>query len=171
MSKYWLLGGLSALLILGAGCSKASPASPVDNSKPLDAPPGIPAEEFNKPATLPAPAPAPEPALENKVEVEAKADVSVKTPGVKVVTVDGSNFAFAPAEIRVKKGVTVKVVFKSTDGFHDFSVDGYSVATSRVSSGGTASVEFVADKVGTFEYFCSVGSHRQMGMKGNLIVE
>ena len=31
--------------------------------------------------------------------------------------------------------------------------------------------EFTADKVGSFEYYCSVGSHRSMGMKGVLKVE
>lgn len=169
MSKYLLVSAVS-VLILGLGCTSRQKAS-VDNTKPLDAPPGIPSEELNKQVTLPAPTPAPTSESESRVGVEVKAEVSIKPPEVKVVTVDGSSFAFAPAEIRVKNGDTVKVVFKSTDGFHDFSVDGYSIATSRVSSGGTASVEFVADKVGTFEYYCSVGSHRQMGMKGNLIVE
>jgi plastocyanin len=29
----------------------------------------------------------------------------------------------------------------------------------------------VADKKGTFEYYCSVGQHRALGMKGKLVVE
>jgi plastocyanin len=32
-------------------------------------------------------------------------------------------------------------------------------------------IEFVANKKGKFEYYCSVGEHRAMGMKGNLVVE
>lgn len=156
MSKYLLLSALSVLL-LGAGCSRVAPQ--VDNTKPLDAPPGISGEEINKQATLPS------------VEVDAKAGVSIKPPEVKVVSIDGSSFAFAPAEIRVKKGDTVKIVFKNIDGFHDLTIGGYNVGTSRVGTGGTGMVEFVADNIGTFEYYCSVGSHRELGMKGNLIVE
>jgi nitrite reductase (NO-forming) len=40
-----------------------------------------------------------------------------------------------------------------------------------VNGGETTSVEFVADKTGTFEYYCSVGAHRAMGMTGSLVVE
>jgi uncharacterized cupredoxin-like copper-binding protein len=32
-------------------------------------------------------------------------------------------------------------------------------------------VQFVADKTGTFEFYCSVGNHRQMGMVGTLVVQ
>jgi len=43
--------------------------------------------------------------------------------------------------------------------------------TDKVQAPGTTSVEFVADQEGAFEYYCSVGNHRQQGMKGTLIVE
>lgn len=170
MSKYWLVGAVSVLL-LGWGCT--SQKASVNNTKPLDAPPGIPGEEINNPVTLPSPAPAPAPAPEpeNKVEVKANAEVSITPPEVKVFNVEGSSFAFSPGEIRVKKGDTVKIVFKNIDGFHDLTIGGYNVGTSRVGTGGTGMVEFVADKTGTFEYYCSVGSHRDLGMMGKLTVE
>ena len=41
----------------------------------------------------------------------------------------------------------------------------------RKATGQIDEVEFVVDKAGTFEYYCSVGNHRQMGMVGKLIVE
>jgi len=90
-----------------------------------------------------------------------------------VVTVElsGHNFAFSQNEIRVKKGDRVKIVFSSTDGFHDWVIDEFSASTERVNTGGNTGVEFVADKAGSFEYYCSVGSHRQLGMVGTLIVE
>lgn len=93
------------------------------------------------------------------------------TSAVKTFNVSGSNFNFSVTEMRVKKGDRVKVVFKSVDGFHDWIVDEFNAKTSRVQTSQTAEVEFVADKIGTFEYYCSVGSHRASGMKGNLIVE
>lgn len=89
----------------------------------------------------------------------------------QVFKIIGENFKFSQNEIRVKKGDRVKINFESTGGFHDWMVAEFNAKTSRVNTGGKASVEFVADKTGEFEYYCSVGQHRQMGMKGKLIVE
>ena len=90
---------------------------------------------------------------------------------MKEVTVVGNNFSFAPAVIKVKKGDTVKVTFTNSGGFHDFKIDEFGVATKKINDGASEVVTFVADKAGSFEYYCSVGTHRQMGMKGTLIVE
>ena len=57
------------------------------------------------------------------------------------------------------------------EGFHDLVIYGFQVRTPRITAGQTATVDFVAEKSGTFEYYCSVGSHRQMGMRGNPMVE
>jgi plastocyanin len=90
---------------------------------------------------------------------------------VKSFTVEGSNFKFNPSEIRVKEGDRVRIIFKNTGGFHDWVVDEFGAATKQGNAPAEETIEFVANKKGTFEYYCSVGSHRQMGMKGNLIVE
>jgi plastocyanin len=90
----------------------------------------------------------------------------------KIFTVTASPFKFDPAEIRVKKGDEVKIIFKNAGGMHDWVVDEFEGAhTKQIKSGETDTITFVADKAGTFEYYCSVGNHRQMGMKGDLIVE
>lgn len=99
---------------------------------------------------------------------------NVTAPAGAHVTVDitGTDFAYDKKQIKVKKGDTVTVNFKSDEGFHDFVIDELNVATERVDEGeGVTSVTFVADKTGTFQYYCSVMSHRQMGMVGYLIVE
>ena len=88
----------------------------------------------------------------------------------KVFTVTGSNFKFEPASLTVKKGDKVKIVFKNTGGFHDFKIDEFKVATKQIQGGSEETVEFIANKAGSFEYYCSVGKHRQMGMKGTLVV-
>ena len=90
---------------------------------------------------------------------------------VKTFNVVGSNFSFSPKEIKVKKGDRVKIIFQNSGGMHNWVIDEFNARTSVLQSGQKAEVEFVADKTGTFEYYCSVGSHRAMGMKGNLIVE
>ena len=74
-------------------------------------------------------------------------------------------------DIKVKKGDTVTINFMNKEGIHDWVIDEFGVRTPKIQAGQSASVTFVADKTGTFEYYCSVGSHRARGMRGNLIVE
>ncbi len=87
------------------------------------------------------------------------------------IVVEGSNFKFNPSTITVKKGQKTKIVFKNVQGMHDFRVDELDISSNVIKTGQEESVEFTADKAGTFEYYCSVGQHRQMGMKGTLTVE
>ncbi len=91
----------------------------------------------------------------------------------KAVTFDvnGGNFYLKPNMIKVNKGDTVTINFKNDGGIHDLKIDAFNVSTPVIQAGQAASITFVADKTGTFEYYCSVGSHRAMGMKGTLIVE
>lgn len=97
--------------------------------------------------------------------------VGATAGAVKEFTVEGKNFAFIPATMTVKKGDTVKITLKNTGGFHDLRVEGYNVGTKQIQSGVSETVTFVADKAGKFEYYCTVGSHRAMGMKGTLTVQ
>lgn len=90
---------------------------------------------------------------------------------IKSFTVTGTNFSFSPSEMRVKKGDTVRITLKSTTGMHDLRIDEFGVGTKVLrASDSSETIEFVANKAGTFEYYCSVGNHRAMGMRGNLIV-
>jgi plastocyanin len=88
-----------------------------------------------------------------------------------VVDLTGKNFAFSKKEIKIKEGDIVQINFTSENGFHDWKLSEYEVATEKVNTGGSSSVTFTASKAGSFEYYCSVGSHRTLGMVGTLIVE
>lgn len=90
---------------------------------------------------------------------------------LKEFTVTASNFKFDPSQIQVKKGETVRIVFKNNGGSHDFRLDEFKASTKVIQGGQQETIEFVADKTGQFEYYCSVGNHRQMGMKGTLVVD
>lgn len=110
------------------------------------------------------------------VEVGASVMDTSDTEEIKVFEFTGKNFAFMMdgnegPELRVNQGDRVRIEFTSESGFHDWVVDAFEAKTEKVQTGGKTAVEFVADKKGSFEYYCSVGSHREMGMKGNLIVE
>jgi plastocyanin len=91
----------------------------------------------------------------------------------KAVVIDmvGTDFSYDVKQITVKKGDTVTINFRSDEGFHDWVIDEFDAATQRVNEGGTTSVTFVADEIGTFQYYCSVMSHREMGMVGYLEVK
>lgn len=90
---------------------------------------------------------------------------------IKTFTVVGKPFSFTPSQITVNKGDTVKIIFKSESGTHDWKIDEFNAKTNIIQAGKEETIQFVADKTGTFEYYCSIGTHRQMGMKGNLIVK
>lgn len=86
-------------------------------------------------------------------------------------TVEGANFSFAPNTMKVKVGDKVKIIFKNTEGVHDFNLDEFNVHTGVITAGKEVAVEFTADKAGSFEYYCAVGDHRAKGMVGTLTVE
>ncbi|MBI2616909.1 cupredoxin domain-containing protein [Candidatus Gottesmanbacteria bacterium] len=90
---------------------------------------------------------------------------------VKTFTVEGSNFSYSIKEMRVKKGDTVRVTFVVKDGTHDWNLDEFDGSTKVLSAGQSQTTQFVANKAGTYEYYCSVGQHRANGMVGKFIVE
>ena len=90
---------------------------------------------------------------------------------VKEFTVTGSDFSFAPSTMTVNRGDAVRIIFKNVDGTHDFKIDEFGIATKKIGTGESEVIEFVAGSAGTFEYYCSVGQHRAMGMKGTLVVK
>ncbi|MBI2627012.1 MAG: cupredoxin domain-containing protein [Parcubacteria group bacterium] len=97
---------------------------------------------------------------------------SVTSSGaVKTFNLTSKNFSFSTKEIKVRQGDKIKIILSNTEGFHNWVINEFSASTRNLNSGETASVEFVADKKGTFQYYCSIGTHRQLGMAGNLVVE
>ncbi len=90
----------------------------------------------------------------------------------EVVLVAGPNSIWRPNEIRVRQGEKVRLLVTSHDAVHGFVLGGYGIATNDVYPGEYTIVEFVADKVGTFPFLCSVvcGPNHQR-MQGQLVVE
>ncbi|KKU49797.1 MAG: Plastocyanin [Parcubacteria group bacterium GW2011_GWA1_47_10] len=90
---------------------------------------------------------------------------------VKTFVVVGKPFSFTPSEIRVKEGDTVRIVFQNEQGTHDWVIDEFDARTQVLQANQSETIDFRATKKGSFEFYCSVGNHRAMGMKGALIVE
>lgn len=88
------------------------------------------------------------------------------------IAVEGGEFYFSPNEIKAKVGVPITITFTSKGKMmHDFVLDEFSVQSKTLKDSESETITFTPTKAGTFEFYCSVGSHRKMGMKGNLIVE
>lgn len=104
------------------------------------------------------------------VEEKVPSEV-VQQQETKSFVVEAKNFSFSPATITVKKGDTVSLTLKNMGGTHNLKIDEYEVTTQKINDGQEDTVVFVADKTGSFEYYCSVGNHRSLGVKGTLIVE
>ena len=162
-----LFGGLALILLLGAGCTEANIIDTTVNTGNPTETSAITADESEASGTV-----------ETGVVVDisgdmiggdVKAEIVVEA-SVKEFTVTGGNFAFSPTSLSVNKGDTVRITFKNAEGFHDFVIDEFDVATKQISAATEETVEFVADQAGSFEFYCSVGQHRQLGMKGTLTV-
>lgn len=89
---------------------------------------------------------------------------------VKEFTMTAKQFAFTPDTIEVNKGDKVKLTITSMDVPHGFSIPEYGI-NERLNPGKPVTIEFKADKEGTFTAFCSVfcGSGHS-NMKGKIIV-
>lgn len=155
MNKTAVWIAVVVVIILGVGgwfySRNASAPQPLATDQTVTPPAPSP----SAPVPVPAPAPSPTPAASN----------------VKEFTVTAANYSFAPAKITVKKGDTVKITVVNSEGFHDLKIDEFNAATPRLAAGKSAVIQFVADKAGSFQYYCSVGNHRAMGMWGTLVVE
>lgn len=87
-------------------------------------------------------------------------------------TLIGTEYAFDVEEITVNEGDRVRVTFMNEGSMpHDFVIDEFEARTRILQPGEIDTIEFVADASGTFEYYCSVGTHRELGMVGTIIVE
>ena len=93
------------------------------------------------------------------------------TPTIKSFDVTAKQWEFIPATIRVQQGDTVQLKVTSIDVTHGLTISAFGIKE-NLEPNQTVTVEFVADKVGTFSMICSVfcgEGHAEM--RGSIIVE
>ncbi|MBI4117794.1 MAG: cupredoxin domain-containing protein [Parcubacteria group bacterium] len=73
----------------------------------------------------------------------------------KVFTLIATNWQFTPSNISVKKGDEVILKITSQEGTHGFSLPDFGIVKT-LNPQETVVVEFTADKIGTFSFFCSI---------------
>lgn len=88
------------------------------------------------------------------------------------ITVEGSEFKFTPPVISLKAGEKVKLTFKNTGKLlHNLTINELGVATKTVSGGESDTIEFTANKTGSFTMYCSIGNHRAQGLEGDVEIK
>ncbi len=101
-----------------------------------------------------------------------KSEEEIPIGELKVFFVEGTNFLFNHTTITVNKGDTVRITFTNIGGVsHNFGIPNFLIRTNTIPAGSSDTIEFIADKSGTFDFDCSVSGHRGRGMLGQVIVE
>lgn len=106
------------------------------------------------------------------------------------IRLKAENTRFVPDRVEIPAGKTVRLILQNLDaGEHDLEVQGLMV--NSMSGGGhggahgdsssstlalhtqgnkTASVTFKTDQRGTFDIYCTISGHKEVGMVGKLVV-
>ena len=99
------------------------------------------------------------------------APVAGGTSDVREIEVTAKKFEFNPNVISVKQGDHVKLVITALDRDHGFKLEPFDIDV-KLKKGEPTSIEFTADKAGTFPFrcsnFCGLGHGK---MKGKMVVE
>ena len=87
------------------------------------------------------------------------------------IKMTAKKYEFNPNTIRVKKGDRVRLVITALDRVHGFKIEALKI-DQRLPKGEAVTVDFIADRSGTFPFQCSqVCGLAHKKMKGELIIE
>lgn len=136
---------------------------------------------YNYPA--PSASPAPSPTLTpTSVSTPTPTSTPAPTPTASpapiptlspiTYNISGFEFGFAPSAITAKAGQAITIVFSNNGAApHNLTFEGLNIATRTINSGETDTTYFTAPAAGTYTFYCSVGSHRNLGMVGTLTAQ
>jgi heme/copper-type cytochrome/quinol oxidase subunit 2 len=89
---------------------------------------------------------------------------------VREFTITAADCSYTPPRIDVALGDRVRIIFVAEDAPHSLVVAAYRLSK-RAVPGRPATLEFLADRVGTFLYFSDLSSDQDCAnMRGELIV-
>lgn len=106
-------------------------------------------------------------------EVSSSVDATIDSKeAVKVIQVAGKDFSYDLSTANVKKGERIKIEFINNGKMdHDFRIEELNIGTKILKTGESETIEFTVPESGSLTYFCSVGSHRLLGMEGEFIIQ
>jgi heme/copper-type cytochrome/quinol oxidase subunit 2 len=140
---------LLALLILISCAEQAPPQRPA-----------IPQIEIKPPQA---------PALPEAPEYEPPPTYPFETGNTVEVVMTAENFKFTPNTINAKMGDKVRIIITAKDMAHTFTLPIFGVDR-HIPAGQTTIIEFLADQIGQFTFYCNVPGHASKGMTGRIIV-
>lgn len=85
------------------------------------------------------------------------------------VNMEVNNYSFSPSTITAKPGDKIKITFSKSTGFHTFTIDALELNHSIAQ--GESLIITAPSQPGQYPYYCDIGSNRELGMKGTLIVQ
>ncbi len=89
----------------------------------------------------------------------------------EAILMTARKYKFDPKIITVRKGQLVRLIIKAEDRDHGFKLEAFGIKQ-RLVKGALTTIEFTADKAGTFPFKCSEYCGWRHGkMKGKLVVE
>ncbi len=106
------------------------------------------------------------------VEYTLKAILGQSNPPMAFLGVGGEIDGILNPELTAKVGDTVTITVINADAIqHDLTIDEFNATTGLLTAKDqTATITFVADKPGSFKYYCATPGHLQVGMFGTLTI-
>lgn len=90
------------------------------------------------------------------------------------VVMDMQSFSYTPNTITATAGETLTIQLNNLGGTHDFIIDELDVDSGIIADGSSQviTITIPEDAAGeTYEYYCGVSNHRQLGMVGTLVIQ
>jgi plastocyanin len=107
-------------------------------------------------------------------ETAAGDDTDAAPTDVKVVEITASSFSYDVKNIEAAPGQKLRLVVTNDGGDHDLVLDDFAARTRVLGAGESQTLDIEipasAEAGQTYEYYCSVGDHREMGMTGTITV-
>ena len=93
-----------------------------------------------------------------------------QAPTRREFTVTARDYSFSPNRVEAVQDDLIKLTVQSADNAYGFTIDEYRVSK-RVPAGGATTIEFRADRAGTFAFYSGLKSDsRHEQMRGQLVV-
>jgi heme/copper-type cytochrome/quinol oxidase subunit 2 len=93
-----------------------------------------------------------------------------QAPNRREFTVTARNYAFSPNRIEATQDDLIKLTVQSEDVAYSLTIDEYRVSK-RIPAGGSTTLEFRADRSGTFSFYSNLSNDaRHKQMTGQLVV-
>ena len=93
-----------------------------------------------------------------------------QAPTRREITVTARDYSFSPNRVEATQDDLIKLTVQSADNAYGFTIDEYRVSK-RVPAGGSTTIEFRADRAGTFAFYSGLKSDaRHDQMRGQFVV-